>query len=360
MVVSSLSFFDGNFAVRVAGRFHGRCELGRGVVRWLAGLGAASVVATAQAVSFSPLVTVVEVLEVPGAAISAFDVTPTAVIYGSGGVISSYDLDSAVTTVLGGPSSPGSFGFSALIQHPSNGAVYFADDKFPDYELGRLLSGNYTLQNTAGGVFDYAVNPFTGALLVAANPGGFSPQAAIFSYDLATGTLTERITTGGYSGGLAFDADGNLFYGFSNFLDPLAVPSVFQFSASSVEGFLTSATPGTLADATVAVLGVNAGRISVGNDGTIVARSLRGDFSGTDLLVFNANGALRGILASIDGFSEGFTDLYPTADGVLVGFNDSDGNGSILSISGLSAIPEPAVGGLWLVGLLAVGLVRRP
>ncbi|MFA7485586.1 MAG: hypothetical protein WCZ89_06145, partial [Phycisphaerae bacterium] len=96
----------------------------------------------------------------------------------------------------------------------SSGATYTAfsttlNSPYP-YKFGYIdSSGSFVQKFIQDGIYDAAVNS-QGELYIAANPNARGSK--IFRYDLAADCLVEIADIGGYTGGLAFDSQDNLYY----------------------------------------------------------------------------------------------------------------------------------------------------
>ncbi|MFA5422784.1 MAG: PEP-CTERM sorting domain-containing protein [Phycisphaerae bacterium] len=151
--------------------------------------------------------------------------------FGNFDKIRSLNLSDNSVTVVGnvGPNA----GNSIMARHA--GLTYTAfgtsyNSPYP-YSMGYIDStGTYHEQLEEDGIYDAAVNS-QGDCFIVANPDALGSK--IFSYDWDSGTTTLVADIGGYSGGLAFDNTGNLYYadqGISGSRDG----SILMFTAAQV------------------------------------------------------------------------------------------------------------------------------
>ena len=176
--------------------------------------------------------------------------------FGQFNQIKSLDPATGVDAVVGPlPSNAG----NALVEvNPADGSVYTAYgtsySKPYIHEMGPVDAGGFTEQLAMGGIYDAAVNS-AGELFISANPdvdGDDEPDGSrILRYDWSSGATTEIAAIGGSTGGLAFDADDNLYYSVYD------ANQVVKFTAAQVDaggltiadaaGSLNLAGPGFLA-----------------------------------------------------------------------------------------------------------------
>lgn len=235
--------------------------------------------------------------------------------------------------------------FAAFGQNPSTGELVGASvpafDGTP-YSLGSFdLTSPHAFSATTsiGNIFDGAFNP-SSAFFVTANPGFAGTK--IFAVDLDTGNTTEIADVGGFSGGLDFDAAGNLYYATSS--------SIVSFSASEVAtGSLT------LADADVVISGLSgANQLALDPDGFIYVTTGFGNV----IQRFSDDGTLLGNVAQ--GTPNEFFGNLVFEDGELLTVaNDFDADspaGQVVGFTGLETIiPEPALGvAQWTLALALI------
>ena len=139
---------------------------------------------------------------------------------------------------------------------------------FP-YFTGYIDAGGvFTNTWTENGVWDVAQSP-AGDLYIAANPdpSDFSTNppyigsgATIYRYDPVTKTATQIVTAGGFTGPVAFDSNGNLYYG------DQSSGNIWKFTPAQLgSGGLTGA------DAEVVASGVFASYIAFDGSGYLYA-----------------------------------------------------------------------------------------
>ncbi len=121
------------------------------------------------------------------------------------------DLAEANTPVNAG-TIPSNVGNSLVVRHGgvtyTSFGVSFAHP-YP-YRMGYIdANGDYYNQWDADGIYDAAVNS-SGVCYVVANPDANGSR--IFRYNFPDGNAAEIANVGGYSGGLAFDSQDNLYY----------------------------------------------------------------------------------------------------------------------------------------------------
>ena len=124
--------------------------------------------------------------------------------------IKSLDLGDNSTNVEG--TVPGNTGNSLVVRHDGTTYTSYATSYISPYpyKMGYIDgSGTYVNQLDQHSIYDVAVNPVGDGYIVA-NPGALGSR--IFKYDWANGGTTEIANIGGWSGGLAFDSGGNMYY----------------------------------------------------------------------------------------------------------------------------------------------------
>lgn len=130
--------------------------------------------------------------------------------FGSYTSINSLNVESKAVTSVGTIPSNAGIAYTAY----NNGNVYASygtsySSPFP-YKAGYINStGNYVNQLNMDGIFDIAINS-AGQAYILSNPGALGSQ--VYSYNWTTGAVSNVATLGGYSGGIAFDSQNNLYF----------------------------------------------------------------------------------------------------------------------------------------------------
>lgn len=167
-------------------------------------------------------------------------------------------LDLATGAEVSAGTVPSNAG-NALVQvNPADGTLYTAFGTSYNapyiHKMGPLVGGSFVEQLAMGGIYDAAVNG-AGDLFIVANPdvdGDTVPDgSSVFRYDWSDGSTVQVVHIGGSTGGLAFDADDNLY------CSAYDGGKVYRFTANSVAargltlgdaaGSLDLASPGSLA-----------------------------------------------------------------------------------------------------------------
>ena len=228
--------------------------------------------------------------------------------------------------------------FNSLVSR-YGGTTYTSYSSFPntmDYTIGYIDAGGaYQAQTTITGIYDMAINSAGDAYIVA-DPTG-AGQSQILKYDLTTGTATAAATIGGYSGGLAFDSAGNLYY---------ADQGEFGGRAASVLKFSVDGSGAVDMSSPQSVLGIGAGFIGFDADDNFYATTGWGAaFSQYDL----STGSLVADIAygGIGQFEVVGESIY---------LLDTDWDVFASTVYEVT-VPEPAT--IAMLGLGAFGLVRR-
>lgn len=171
--------------------------------------------------------------------------------------IMSLDLSDNSTNVEG--TVPANTGNSLVVRNSSTTYTSYGTSytsPYP-YKMGYIDgSGTYINQLDEDGIYDASVN-LLGDCYIVANPGASGSK--IFEYDWSNGNTTEIADVGGYSGSLAFDSVGNLYYADQGVFE-VRDASVLKFTAAQV------ATGGLTADDGVSVLDITAGYIGFDAD----------------------------------------------------------------------------------------------
>jgi len=240
-----------------------------------------------------------------------------------------YDLATGAFTTFG--DVPGNNGFSHVTYF--DGGVYAAhfssySPPFP-YSLGKVEAGSsFTETLTLGGVFDAAVSP-GGTFYFTANPDFNNDDQGdgtrIFSLDLTTKSAVEVAFVGGASGGLTFDANGNLFY--ANFDGD----NVLRFSASQLAvGGLNSG------DASVALTVENPGYLDFDPQGNLLVSQLDG--TTFEQGVYRYDLATGTLLDTVVTDVHGFTQVGETTYAIHQSWDFSGDYGS--ELLAITPVPE--------------------
>jgi hypothetical protein len=178
--------------------------------------------------------------------------------------IKSLDLSDNSTRIVG--TIPSNAGNSLVVRN--NGATYTSygtsyNSPYP-YKMGYIdADGDYVNQLDEDGIYDCAVNS-SGECYIVANPDALGSK--IFKYNWSNGNTTEIADIGGYSGGVAFDSLGNLYYA------EQTNGEVMKFTADKV------AAGGLTIDDGISVLDIIAGYIGFDSDDNFYATT---DWGGT-------------------------------------------------------------------------------
>ncbi len=182
--------------------------------------------------------------------------------------VMNYDLTAGAATDIG--DLPSNAGISVLASHGATTHVAFGlsyNSPYP-YKMGTLDgSGAFVEQLAMDGIYDLAISPAGDAYLVA-NPA--AAGSTIYRYDWQTSGVTEIADVGGNTGGLAFDADGNLYYSRYN------TGEIWRFDAADVAGGGLTAN-----DAQVALTLDRPGYLDFDADGTLLATWLDTSWNST-------------------------------------------------------------------------------
>ncbi|MBN2216831.1 MAG: PEP-CTERM sorting domain-containing protein [Pirellulales bacterium] len=256
--------------------------------------------------------------------------------FGQSTEINSLDLSDLTSTKVGDVSSIA--GNSFVTVKPDTGVVYTSygtsyDFPYP-YTAGYLdTSGAFVAQLNMDGIYDAAVNS-VGQLFIVANPG--ADGSFIYEYDWSNGSTRTVANVGGWSGGLAFDADDNLYYAADT-------GRVVRFDAADV-----AAGDLTMADAATALELASPGYLAFDDDGNLFATNYDG---GTKLNLYDLDTQTK-----IADVADGGGKMVWT-NGVLYTIDTTWGMDSFSTIEAITAVPEP--GTLALLAMLGVMLVGR-
>lgn len=191
--------------------------------------------------------------------------------FGEWDSVTALSLEDLTTAVVG--SMPASINNTFIAMR--DGTLYSAHDTsfsapYPSAFGAFDEAGTFSSLVTLNGAYDGAVSP-AGLCYMVVNPGYAGSR--IWQVDWSTGATLEIANIGGYSGGLAFDSAGNLYYAEQTY------GQIVKFDSADV-----AAGGLTLADSEVVVSGVWAGYL--GFD----ARDVLYASSGASLLKFDAAG----------------------------------------------------------------------
>lgn len=205
-----------------------------------------------------------------------------------------------------------------------------------EYSIGYIDAGGaYQSQTSIVGIYDMAINSAGDAYIVA-DPTN-SAQSQILKYDLVTGATTPAATIGGYSGGLAFDTAGNLYY---------ADQGEFGGRAASVLKFSVDGSGALDMSSSQSVIGIGAGFIGFDDSDNFYATTGWGaTFSQYDL----SDGSLVADIA-FGGIG------HFTIEGDSIYLLDTDWDVYASTIYEVT-VPEPA--SIAMLGFGAVALLRR-
>lgn len=120
-------------------------------------------------------------------------------------------LDLSNNSVASAGTLTSNAGNSLVVRHDGVTYTSFGTSYSSPYpaKMGYLDAGAYVNQLNLDGIYDAAVNP-NGDCYIVANPGASGSQ--ILKYNWTSGSTTLIADIGGFSGGLAFDPVGNLYY----------------------------------------------------------------------------------------------------------------------------------------------------
>lgn len=273
--------------------------------------------------------------------------------YGNFREVKAFNLGTRTESIYG--SLPGNNGISHVTY--AGGQVYASHftsyaQPYPYFFGSVSQGGSFNQQLQMDGIYDAAVAPNGNLYFVSnhdSNGDDLGDGSRIYQFDITTGLANEVAAIGGASGGLTFDAAGNLYY--ANF----DADQLISFSASQV------ATGGLqLADANVVMTLENGGYLGFDSAGFLLASQLD-DFLGSSINRYDlSTGTMVGTVATSDDGKQ-FHKFVTDGDTVYIIEQSWDWSGDYGSaIYGVTIVPEPQTIALW-AGLLvgAVVWVRR-
>ncbi len=270
--------------------------------------------------------------------IGGLDLDAGSLYFGNYTEIKSLDLsDNSVTTEGTVPSNAGNTLVvrSAGVTYTAFGTSY--NSPYP-HKMGYIDGGGiYVNQLDEDGIYDAAVNS-SGDCYLIANPGALGSK--IFKYDFSTGATLEIADIGGYSGGLAFDIDDNLYYADQG--DDGRDASILKFTSAQL------AAGGLVADDGDSVLDLAAGYIGLDDDGDFYATRYLPDFT----VAFSKYDLLTGL--KIEDIAFGGIGQF-VFNGDTIYAIDTDWGAYASTIQQI--VPEPAT--ITLLGLAGLWLRRR-
>lgn len=250
--------------------------------------------------------------------------------------IKSYNLGSGLVSTVGTISS--TVTDTIVVQ---NGSVTYTAysynyDSPPPYKMGYFdTGGTHIQQTTIYGLYDAAVNP-SGDLYIVAYPDAAGTK--IYKYNWSNGSTTQIAHIGGYSGGLAFDSSGDLYYAYQDLFNP----AILKFTAQQVaDGGLD------IADG-VSVLDISGGYLAFDENDNFYATT----GWGRQLSTFDLGTGIETVIANADPdwMVDAIFKFTIEGDYIYAVYNERNVYGAIEQIT----IPEPAaivlfaLAGLWL------------
>jgi len=149
--------------------------------------------------------------------LGGFGAAGTSLYVGDGSTVYSMDTDGGNVQPVG--ALPAGDDNSIVNANPVNGTVFAAVGSYASpfpYQFGRFTAGSFANEQTINGAYDAAFDA-GGNLFLSANHEDYTGDnindTAIYYFDQAGSLLTRVAEVGGNSGGLAFNGDGDLFYG---------------------------------------------------------------------------------------------------------------------------------------------------
>ena len=269
--------------------------------------------------------------------VGSVDAVDGAVYFNSNGQILSKDIATGVVTSHGnvGPNAGVSIvhkaGSGVIVSH---GTSY--QSPFP-YEINQFAGDSISPVLSMNGIYDYAVDS-SGRMFFVANSDGINSE--IFQLN-ADGSADSVGVVGGYSGGLAFDADDNLYYANQSLY------AVQKFTG--LNGLYNLESYDTVLNSAGGYIGFDA-------DGKLLMTSSSYDDSwnllSSDVLAFDLTDGSSSIIATSSDLSLGkFVVDEDTLYGVAMNWGTYTGQ--------VYSVPEPASMALFGLGSLIMIRLRK-
>ncbi|MBN1796010.1 MAG: PEP-CTERM sorting domain-containing protein [Sedimentisphaerales bacterium] len=225
-----------------------------------------------------------------------------------------------------------------------NGSVTYTGYSYnydfpPPYATGYFdTGGTYIQQTTIYGLYDAAVNP-AGDLYIAAYPDASGTK--IYRYNWASGNTTKIADIGGYSGGLAFDSSGNLYYAYQDIMNP----AILKFTVQQVAAGNLTKNDG------VSVLDISGGYLAFDENDNFYATT----GYGRKISKYDLGTGIETVIANADPDwnVDAIGKFAINGDYIYSIYNERDVYGAIEQIT----IPEPTT--IFLLGLSGLWLRRR-
>ena len=242
----------------------------------------------------------------------------------------------------------GSSVFGSFVRWES-GKVFFGENSTGAL---RLMNPDLSIDALGSVPFNYDAAFSGGTLFLSHNPGGFSPQNKVSRFDLlpdgggglmlsAADTILDTVND--YSGPIAFDAAGNLFYGGSG---SFAQPDLYRFSAAEVAA----------ANGAGPTLGLDpAHRFLVNGTNAYLAFNGAGGLWHTDYGTLNLIDLNTATSTAVGGTPDSIGNLDVAGPALYAAVTNSAFNHSAVFL----IVPEPSSLLLLLVGLAALTPRRR-
>jgi hypothetical protein len=264
------------------------------------------------------------------------DIDGGSVYFGNFDKVKSLDLNSGNISTVGNIGS----NYENVLVTRHSGLTYTAFGvegiNYP-YKMGYIDgSGNYVNQLDEDGIYDAAVNS-QGDCYIVANPDAIGSQ--IFKYDWDDGETTLIADVGGYSGGLAFDGTGNLYYADQGSESREA--SILMFTNEQIAG------GGLYANDAESVLDIAGRYLTFDDDGYLYAST------GYGATLAKYDLSTNSILEEIAYGSIGKFTIYDDSIYAI----DTDWRSYYSTIQQITQIPEPAT--IFLLGFAGLWLRRR-
>ncbi len=280
-----------------------------------------------------------------GTWLGGFGSDGTSLYVGDSGTV--YSMDTAGGNVQSVGALPAGDDNAIVNANPVNGKVFAAvgsyTSPFP-YQFGRFNSGTFANELTLNGAYDAAFDS-SGNMFVSANhedyTGDGTNDTAVYYFDQSSSLLTRVAEVGGFSGGLALDSNGDLFYG--------AGSGIVSFDATDLATVIGGGSALTLGDATLESTTTSSYLAFDGSDNLYATRL---DVSwNTELVAIDGVGT-----ATVIG-NGGGGHIAVVGDTIFTAGNDfSDFTSNIYAFE---AIPEPSSVILLLGGFGGLAWFRR-